>query len=151
MSVIAKSEKIALLFHCQMLNIFFITTSGFNTGFKYLIQVRVTVLFVLYRRELCYEFERKRKRSSRSYIIFFLLFAFHNFHLSQTRPPAFCKSSSLMDMSLTRLLAGSKNYLWYICTILAAVFVLSMPILCDTFTAAGTREARLSRCQNILG
>lgn len=144
MSVIVKSETIALLFHCQMLNIFFITSSGFNTGFKYLVQVRVTVLFVLYRRELCYEFERKGKRNSKNYIIFFL------FCLSQTRPPTFCKYSSLMDVLLTCLLACSKNYLWYICTILAAVYVLSMPILCDTFTAAGTRESRLSRCQNIL-
>lgn len=56
MSVIAKSEKIQLLLHFQMQDIFFtviyfITISGFNTGFQCLVQISVTVLFIHYRRE----------------------------------------------------------------------------------------------------
>lgn len=132
MSVIAKSETILFLFHCRILNIFFIT-SGFNTGFKHLVQTRVTTVFVPYRRELYYEFEKEGKTSKRSYINFLFLFAFYNVHLSQTRPPIFCKSISLMNMSLKYLLANSKNSLQHIHIILATVYVLSMPILCDAW------------------
>lgn len=74
MSIIEKSETILLLFHCQILNIFFIATCVFNTGFKHLVQKRVTVLFVLYRRELYYKFEKNWKRSNRNFVHLFFLF-----------------------------------------------------------------------------
>lgn len=73
MSIITMSETILLLFHCQMLNIFFITTSGF----KHLVQITVTLWFVLCRRELYYEFEKKgKKKQQKLYSSFFSFLLF---------------------------------------------------------------------------